>query len=66
MEFAGSVLHKVDGVEWYYIIGLLIFIVLFIVMIYRTIKMPKSTLLDIKQSIFENDELSSGNDIIKQ
>ena len=66
MEFAGYVLHKVDGLNIYYTVGLLIFLGLFIVIVYRTIKMPKSTLINIKQSIFENDELLSDKDINKQ
>ena len=66
MEFAGYVLHNVDGIDLYYTLGLLIFLGLFIVIVYRTIKTPKSTLINIKQSIFENDELLSDNDINKQ
>ena len=66
MEFAGNVLHQVEGIEWYYIIGLLIFMVLFIVIIYRTVKTPKSTMNNIKQSIFEKDELLTDNHNIKK
>ena len=56
MGFVGDVLQKVDGVEWYYIIGLFIFLALFVTIVYRTVKIPKSTLLGYKQSILEKDE----------
>ena len=57
MKFVGEVLGNVNGIQYYYIVGLLIFISLMIVILYRTIKMPKKELIDIKTSIFEKDEL---------
>ena len=63
MGFVGEVLKKVDGMEWYYIAGILIFISLFIAIVYRTYKMPKSEILQIKQSILDDDTIQ--NDINK-
>lgn len=57
MKFVGEVLENVNGIQYYYIVGLIIFISLMIVILYRTIKMPKKELIDIKTSIFEKDEL---------
>lgn len=59
MSFVGDVLGKVDGIQYFYIIGLLIFMSLFVVLIYRIVRMPKRDLVDFKTSIFENDELKT-------
>ncbi len=56
MGFVGQMLSNESGIQWYYIVGLLIFISLFITMVYRTIKMPKRDLNHYKMSILENDE----------
>ena len=64
MKFVGEVLGNVNGIQYYYIVGLIIFISLMIVILYRTIKMPKKEIIDIKTSIFEKDELVQ-QDILK-
>jgi len=55
MSFVSEVLNKENGIQWYYIIGLLIFLTLFIIMIYRVIKIPKSKLRRYKESILNSD-----------
>lgn len=57
MGFVGEVLKSVNGIEWYYIAGILIFIGLFIAIVYRTYKMPKADILHIKQSILDDDTI---------
>jgi len=59
MSFVGDVLKGVEGVQYFYIAGLFIFIVLFIVMVYRTIKIPKKDLEKYKSSILEEDDQES-------
>ena len=59
MSFVSGVLNGVDGIQYYYIVGLLIFMTLFIVILYRTIKIPRKDLMKSKASILENDELES-------
>jgi|GEM_PF-1152940 len=61
MNFAGDVLQNVDGIKYFYIAGILIFMALFVVILYRTIRIPRKDLEDFKSSIFENDELSKKN-----
>jgi hypothetical protein len=56
MGFVGNVLEKVNGIHWYSIVGLFIFITLFIIIVYRTYKLPKSELLEYKQSILNDEE----------
>jgi hypothetical protein len=55
MGFVSEVLSDA-GIQWYYIIGLFIFLSLFIIIVYRTFRIPKSTLKQNKESILENDE----------
>ena len=59
MNFAGDVLQNVDGIKYFYIAGILIFMMLFVVILYRTIRIPRKDLEDFKTSIFENDELKT-------
>jgi hypothetical protein len=59
MSFVSGVLNGVDGIQYFYIVGLLIFMTLFIVILYRTIKIPRKDLMKFKTSILEKDELES-------
>ena len=59
MSFVSGVLNGVEGIQYYYMVGLLIFMTLFIVILYRTIKIPRKDLMKFKASILENDELES-------
>jgi hypothetical protein len=59
MNFVGDVLKNTDGIQNFYIVGLLIFMTLFIIIIYRTVKIPRQDLVDYKTSIFENDEIET-------
>lgn len=59
MGFVGDVLKDVAGIQYFYIVGMFIFITLFIVMIYRTIKIPKKDLEKFKTSIFDQEDKGS-------
>jgi uncharacterized membrane protein (Fun14 family) len=61
MGFVSEILSKENGIQWYYIIGLFIFLSLFIIMIYRVIKIPKKDLKQYKESIFNNDITADSN-----
>lgn len=65
MKFVGEVLKNVEGIQNFYIAGLLIFIVLLIFIMYRTIRIPKKDLIEFKTSIFEKDEVSSYDKFIQ-
>ena len=56
MGFVGELLSGKYGVEWYYIAGLLIFIVLFVVILVKTIRLTKPELRAYKTMIFDNDD----------
>lgn len=59
MGFVSEILNGQDGIQYFYIVGLLIFMTLFIVIVYRTVKIPKKDLMKFKTSILDNDELES-------
>ena len=51
-----SLLESMEGIHIFYIAGLLIFLVLFVVIVVRTIRRPDEEMNEIKKSILkEND-----------
>jgi len=60
MKIVSNVLQDISGIQIYYIVGLLIFVVLFVYIFIRTYFLtPRAELTSIKESIFEDDELIS-------
>ncbi len=55
MGYVSEVLKGVNGIQWYYIIGIAIFIILFILVVYKTVRTPKSDLNKYKNSILDDD-----------
>jgi len=56
MKIVSSLLESIEGIRIYYIIGLLIFVVLFIVILIRTIRMSNNKIDKIKKSILTDDD----------
>ncbi len=56
MKIVSSMLENIGGIEIYYVIGLLIFFVLFIVILVRTIRRPAKEMNEIKESILNDDD----------
>ena len=61
MGFVSEVLKDVQGIQWYYIIGIAIFITLFVIIVYKTIRTPQKDMVSYKESIFDNDEVIHSN-----
>jgi len=59
MKIISNLLEDVEGIQIYYIVGLLIFVTLFIVILIRTIRMPKKEVEEIKTSILNDNEVDS-------
>ena len=59
MSFVGDVLQNVNGIQYFYIVGILIFISLFVIIVFRTIKIPRKDLNEFKTSIFDEEELKN-------
>jgi len=56
MKIVSNLLENIDGIQIYYIVGLLIFVILFIVITIQTIRMPKQEAEKIKNSILNDNE----------
>jgi hypothetical protein len=65
MKFVSFVLGDVEGIQIYYIIGLLIFIAFFLTVLYRTFKMPEAEAESIKNGILEEEDQSQFQHNIK-
>ncbi|SMO59974.1 hypothetical protein SAMN06265379_103240 [Saccharicrinis carchari] len=63
MGYVSEVLKGVNGIQWYYIIGIAIFIILFVIIVYKTIRTPKSELNKYKNSILDEDTEDADNQI---
>ncbi|MCK5731193.1 MAG: cbb3-type cytochrome c oxidase subunit 3 [Draconibacterium sp.] len=55
MKIVSNMLENIEGIQIYYIIGLLIFFILFVVILIRTIKMPNKEMDKIKNSILDDN-----------
>lgn len=58
MGFVSETLSGVDGIQWYYIAGIILFVILFIGVVVHTYSIPKNDLIRFKSSIFEQEELN--------
>lgn len=56
MKIVSNLLENIEGIQTYYIIGLLIFFMLFIVILVRTIRRPNKEMDKIKNSILEDND----------
>lgn len=66
MKIVSELLTSIEGIQIFYIIGLLIFVTLFIVIFIRTMRMKDSDMEDIKNSILldgESDDSTTSNKI---
>lgn len=52
-------LSGIEGIQWYYIVGVILFVGLFIGVVIHTWLIPKKDLLQFKSSIFEKDEINN-------
>ena len=56
MKIISNLLENIEGIQNYYITGLLIFVFLFVVIVIRTWKMPRQEAERIKHSILNDNE----------
>ena len=59
MGFVSETLSGIKGIQLYYIVGIILFIGVFIGVVIYTLKIPKNELVKFKSSIFEKDELNN-------
>ena len=56
MKIVSNLLTSIEGIQIFYIIGLLIFVLLFIVIFIRTMRIPNPEMEDIKNSILTDGD----------
>ena len=56
MKIVSNLLEGIGGIQIYYVIGLLIFFILFVVILIRTIRRPDQEMKDIKESILNDND----------
>ena len=56
MKIVSNLLTSIEGIQIFYIIGLLIFVVLFVVIFIRTMRLPNNEMEEIKSSILKDEE----------
>ena len=56
MKIVSNLLTSIEGIQIFYIVGLLIFVALFIVILIRTMRMPNGEIEKIKKSILTDNE----------
>ncbi len=62
MKLVSSLLESMTGIHIFYVIGLLIFLTLFIIILVRTIRRPPAEMKAYKEIIFnDNDPEKSGS-----
>jgi preprotein translocase subunit YajC len=56
MKLVSNFLENIAGIQIFYVIGLLIFFVLFIVIVVRTFRRPAQEMKEIKESILTDND----------
>ena len=56
MRIVSNLLESIEGIQIFYIIGLLIFFILFLIIAVRTLLMPNNEAEEIKSSILNDKE----------
>ena len=56
MKIVSNLLTSIEGIQIFYIVGLLIFVVMFIVIVIRTMRLKNNDMDAIKNSILSDGE----------
>ena len=56
MKIVSNLLVEIEGIQIFYIVGLLIFVLLFVLIFIRTMKRPNKEMEEIKNSILNDKE----------
>jgi len=61
MKIVSNLLENIEGIQIYYVVGLIIFVTLFIVILIKTYRMPNKKADKIKKSILNDNEEENKN-----
>ena len=56
MKLVSNLLENIAGIQVFYVVGLLIFFVLFLVIVVRTLRRPAKEMNEIKESILTDND----------
>ena len=56
MKIVSNVLENIEGIQVFYIAGLLIFFILFVFIFVRTMRRPAKEMKEIKESILNDND----------
>lgn len=56
MKIISNLLESIEGIQNWYIAGLLIFFIMFIIFVVRTLLRPRSEMDEIKNRILDDDK----------
>ncbi len=56
MKLVSNLLENIAGIQIFYVVGLLIFFVLFLVIVVRTLRRPAKEMNEIKESILTDND----------
>lgn len=59
MKLISNLLETIDGIQNWYIAGLLIFFIMFVIFMIRILMRPRSEMEEIKNSILDDDTSDS-------
>ena len=61
MKLVSNLLESMTSIHIFYVVGLLIFVVLFIVIVIRTFRRPAAEMNEIKNSIITDNDSEESN-----
>jgi TM2 domain-containing membrane protein YozV len=61
MKIVSNLLENIEGIQIYYVVGLIIFVTLFIFILIKTYRMPDKKADKIKKSILNDNEEENKN-----
>ena len=61
MKLVSNLLESMTSIHIFYVVGLLIFVVLFIVIVIRTFRRPAAEMNEIKHSIITDNDSEESN-----
>ena len=55
MKIISNLLETIEGIQNWYIAGLLIFVIMFVIFVVRTLRRPAQEMEEIKNAILDDD-----------
>ncbi|GAP69099.1 hypothetical protein BA6E_10785, partial [Bacteroidales bacterium 6E] len=66
MKIISNLLENIEGIENWYISGLIIFFTMFIIFLVRTLMKPRQEMEDIKKSILDDETVDNEKPLVSK